>query len=639
MEQSRVDAWALSALTAAVGLGFFWDGLYAPGQQIALTAVLALAHLAVRPGCRLDRIEWVAVGLLTFGVLGSLSQVVAAGNATHGPLVAVGWVLSLTLGRALGTADRPVRTLLTTWMVSTGFMTFGGVALISYLPAHHSGRLAAFLGYPIAVGILGILGAVGSLPALAAGFRWAPFFTYGAVLGILLSGSRGVWAVAVLAVLYLRWARPALLTRAGWPAAGALVAALWAGPAIAARTVMPALIPALAAGAAVLAVAWLGATRAGRLRSWSAVLTFLGCGVALVLAPGWGWFVGRATAVALTEGSTVERFTFLRDGLVMAAHRPLGAGYRAWTALHLQGASYGYYSAEAHSAPLDLTLAFGWAGGAAFLVLLARFLLRLRAGQSWSPPRLAAMTGLAALGVHALLDWDLSYGVFAVPLWLGFGIAGAKEGAAGDLERRMALPAAVTGTVAAMALGATALVGGSDVFTQAGQRALAAGSLAPAAQHGAMATGLNPYNDLAWAVLAQARSAAGDSTGALRALDRARRLGPLEPWYAELAAHELVRLGRWRDAADAWTAYVRLWPWEVQAYETALASLVDLTLRAELVGDRTLAGELAGSGRAVLNALDAKKAREPAGRPRRPLQTDSLSLRQARSFFAARLPF
>lgn len=624
MEHNRLSESVQAAFVVALGLGFFWDGLYAPGQQVLLTAVIALAVLIRRPACRLAGVEWAALALLFIGVAGSFVHPVAMGNATHGPLVAVGWVLALVLGRALGGSDRPLRAIVILWAIAASFMTFGGIALISYLPVHHSGRLAAFLGYPIAVGMLGLLGAVGSLPALAAGTRWVVLLSYGAMLAALLSGSRGVWVVAALLALYLVWARPGLLRRTGWPAAGALAAALWAGPAIAGRAAVPALVAAAVAGLAVLTVdraAWL---RIPAALAWLAALAF---------APGWGWFLGRATAVALTEGSTVERFTFLRDGLALARHLPLGAGYRAWVALHLQGASYAYYSAEAHSALLDLTLAFGWAGGAAFIMLLGRFLLGLRAGRTWSSERLVFLAGLGALGLHAMLDWDLSYGIFAVLLWLGFGVAGASDGAAQDVRGR-GVPLAV----AALALAGAALVGGSDVFTQVGQRALEVGSLPTAARHATMAVGLNPYNDLGWAVLGQARAAAGDSGAALQALERARRLGPREPWYAELAATELVRLGRWRAAADAWTAYVRLWPWEAQAYETALTSLTDLTLRAELAGDQALAADLTEAGRAVLAVLDAQKAREPVGRPRRPLATDTPPLRQARTFFSARCP-
>src|SRR5690606_5448942 len=98
------------------------------------------------------------------------------------------------------------------WAVTGALMAFGGLLLISFTPPHHSGRLASFLGYPIAVGMLGLLGLAGSLPDLAAGRTWAAALALGCGLGLLLSGSRGVWLAALLLAAFLWWAaRPLVL--------------------------------------------------------------------------------------------------------------------------------------------------------------------------------------------------------------------------------------------------------------------------------------------------------------------------------------------------------------------------------------------------------------------------------------------
>jgi hypothetical protein len=79
---------------------------------------------------------------------------------------------------------------------------------------------------------------------------------------------------------------------------------------------------------------------------------------------------------------------------------------------------------------------------------------------------------------------------------------------------------------------------------------------------------------------------------------------------------------------------VRLWPWNVPGYEEALQAHMDLVLRADLLGDRTLSAELFQRGQTLLAAMDRQRAQEPPGMPRRAMQTDTSILRTARSFFA-----
>ncbi|MDF2629366.1 MAG: hypothetical protein K0R39_3197, partial [Symbiobacteriaceae bacterium] len=419
------NRWIGCGLVALFGAGAFWDGLYSPAQQVAGTALMAVLVVLAggafggggEAGAGLT--WWEAVWLALFGgaVLVSLGSPVAAGSAAHGPVVAAGWLLAYWLGRRFAAAGWMEQLLCWLWAVLGPVILFGGLAAMSYLPPHHSGRLASFLGYPIAVGVLGLLGLAGSLPLLQEGRKWAPVLVWANGLAVLLSGSRGVWAVGLVLAGYFFWADRRLLRSVWWPLVAALAGALWVGPAVAQRTLFPAIFILLAIGLTVLAAGWFQ-------RRWVLVGGVVAWLAGAALAPGWGWLLGRAAALPLTEGSSVERMTFLADGFRLAGAWPWGAGYRAWTALQLQGASYAYYSAEVHSAALDLALAFGWVGGAAFLALLARFGLGLRGGWAWSPWRLAGLAGLGALGLHALLDWDLSYGLFALPLWLGFGLAG-----------------------------------------------------------------------------------------------------------------------------------------------------------------------------------------------------------------------
>lgn len=633
-----------------LGAGAFWDGLYAPGQQMLAAALAALFALAA-PAVALERTEWAALLLMLAGAAGSLARPAAAGAAAHGPVVALGWILALVAGRACrmrrpGEAEAALSRF---WAVTGALMAFGGLLLISFTPPHHSGRLASFLGYPIAVGMLGLLGLAGSLPELAAGRTWAAALALGCGLGLLLSGSRGVWLAALLLAAFLWWAaRPlvlASLPRTGRVLAAALAATVWAVPAVEAHDAVRLWLVVLPALLTVLVSEQFQHVRAVR-RGFAVAVA-----AALLTAPGWGWLWGRASTVPLTDTSSAERMAFLRDGLSLAADLPWGAGYRAWAALHLQAASYGYYSAEVHSALLDIALSFGWAGAAGFALLAARFLLGLRFARRWSWAQTALHGGLGALVVHALVDWDLSYALFAFPLWFGFGLAGDPSGGTGlqgippgqagqpsggqRAQPRLPWPRALTVFLAGIVLAGAVLLGTGDGLTELAARSLRQGAPGAALRHAGAAAALTPWNDAAHAWRGAALSQLGRGHEALAALARARELGPNEPWYAQLAALELGKQGRWAEAAAAWAEYVRLWPWEAEAYAEAIAAHLTYMDAAEGAGDRKAAVLLAESGQRLLAAMERQKAREPAGAPRRGMDVDRPVFAEARERFAA----
>jgi len=612
-----------------LALGAFWDGLYAPGQQMAAVALAALLALAA-PSVRLARSEWLALLLLAAGTCGALRAPAAAGAGAHGPVLVAGWVLAFTAGRAFrpGEAEPALARF---WAATGTLLAFAGMLLISFTPPHHSGRLASFLGYPIAVGIAALLGLAGSLPDLAAGRPWAAFSALGGTLGVVLSGSRGVWAAGALLAAFLAWAAPRLMREALprlWPAlAAGLAAALWAAPAVQERDAARLWL--------ILWLALLTAALAVRFQRlvWVRAAVALSAAAALALAPGWGWLLGRAAALPLTDTSSAERLTFLRDGLSLAVGLPLGAGYRAWSALHLQAASYPYYTAEVHSSLLDAALSFGWAGAAGILLLTGRFLLGLRHARSWTPARTVALAGLGALAVHALVDWELSYGLFAFPLWFGFGLLGADPAP----DAGWIWPRGLTVGLAGLALAGALLLGAGDGAVDLAARALEGGSPETALRHAEAAAALNPWNDLAHAYRGAALIRTGQSDAGLRALERARRLSPREPWYAALQAAELGRQGRWDEASAAWADYVRLWPWETEAYAQAVTAHLEYLGRAMAAGDAGAAARIAEQGLAIVDALERQKAKEPPDAPRRGIEADRLLFSMAREQFTQAL--
>src|SRR5690606_8259503 len=105
----------------------------------------------------------------------------------------------------------------------------------------------------------------------------------------------------------------------------------------------------------------------------------------------------------------------------------------------------------------------------------------------WDGTRAAALGGLGALLLHALVDWDLSYALFAFPLWFGFGLAREARRRAGGEETRggagAVWPRALTAALAGAALAGAALLGAGDALTELSARSLRAGAPEAALQH------------------------------------------------------------------------------------------------------------------------------------------------------------
>jgi tetratricopeptide (TPR) repeat protein len=191
----------------------------------------------------------------------------------------------------------------------------------------------------------------------------------------------------------------------------------------------------------------------------------------------------------------------------------------------------------------------------------------------------------------------------------------------------------VAAAVAGLTLAGAIVLGAGDMAVELSGAARDAGHPDQARRHGALAVAVTPWNDMAHATYGQALSALGRREEAVGEFGAARRLGRYEPWYAELQAQEYRQMGRLAEAAGAYGDEAALWPWYVPVYETALSAHLDMLFRAQVLGDAALANELTGSGRAILAALDRQKAKEPPGRPRKPMDVHTPAIEQARDYF------
>ncbi|WP_342437242.1 O-antigen ligase family protein [Paenibacillus sp. FSL L8-0436] len=244
--------------------------------------------------------------------------------------------------------------------------------------------------------------------------RMLPLFPYAAAL--LLSESRGAWlAAACASAAVLLWKRrllaPLLAAGAAPLAAAAL---LYRQLARAGLAVEP--LP----GLLLLAGLWAGALLAGLWLYRRSISAAGGVRAAMLVLAAAGWTAaGTAVLVQVSERITGPSMTvaarglYYRDAWKLAAEAPwLGRGGETWRYSYLAAQSRPYVGSQVHSGYLDFLLNLGIVGLAAVLLLL------LAAG--WvvgaAAPRL--LPPLLVIALHAAVDFDWSYGLTWLLLFL-----------------------------------------------------------------------------------------------------------------------------------------------------------------------------------------------------------------------------
>jgi O-antigen ligase/tetratricopeptide (TPR) repeat protein len=130
-----------------------------------------------------------------------------------------------------------------------------------------------------------------------------------------------------------------------------------------------------------------------------------------------------------TDTNTIERLIFYKDGLKMMMDRwLLGAGGGAWSLIYFSYQSYMYWSSQAHNFPLQLGIETGLVGIFVLIFLLVSILTlfitnrknKKRNGEGNSTDAImqsVLLTGIAAVFMHSVLDFDLTYPAIFLLLW------------------------------------------------------------------------------------------------------------------------------------------------------------------------------------------------------------------------------
>ncbi|HHW41399.1 MAG TPA: hypothetical protein GXX19_09695 [Syntrophomonadaceae bacterium] len=154
----------------------------------------------------------------------------------------------------------------------------------------------------------------------------------------------------------------------------------------------------------------------------------------------WKSWVQRLESISLKDENAQDRLNWSRDALRIMASSPLnailGAGGGGWNALYHRYQDYLYFSTEVHNHFMQVGVETGIPGLLAFIAIWIFFFAGSvrtwraagdRSQQALRGTAWAIFSGALALGLHSLIDFNLSLGAVAILLWGLFGLERGLE--------------------------------------------------------------------------------------------------------------------------------------------------------------------------------------------------------------------
>lgn len=140
--------------------------------------------------------------------------------------------------------------------------------------------------------------------------------------------------------------------------------------------------------------------------------------------------MARMQAIDAEQHSVVERFIFYKDALKIVKDNPiLGTGGGGWNAVYRSYQDHLYYTTEVHSHFLQVWVETGIIGFMIFIGIWLSFLVSVficcRREKDDSKKIIAISIGASAvaLGLHSMIDFNLSLSAVAILLWSFFGLS------------------------------------------------------------------------------------------------------------------------------------------------------------------------------------------------------------------------
>lgn len=297
----------------------------------------------------------------------------------------------------------------------------------------------------------------------------------------------------------------------------------------------------------------------------------------------------KVQSINLKERNVQERFVYYQDAMKIVKQSPiLGSGGGAWDAAYRKYRSYNYTTAEVHNQYLKVWLEAGLLGLVAFVLVfllalysVARGVFKAKSAEHRAVIWVCGM-GVASLGIHSFIDFNLSLGAVSLVLWTLLGLITALERIE-ELPGRLSweLPSTVSivlywGTAVLMAcmliLPIDLLI--SQSYSQTGYRELQNGDVDTGIQDMETANSLNPTADdseanlaAAWLYLYQHDKAPDGLAKATQLINRALRMNSYDPDLYGLRSQIQAVQGKVSESVKDMETAQSYDPWEPKRYD------------------------------------------------------------------------
>jgi hypothetical protein len=189
----------------------------------------------------------------------------------------------------------------------------------------------------------------------------------------------------------------------------------------------------------------------------------------------------RLAAMNLQEPNVAARLLYFRDALRIIRDYPLlGNGGDAWSRLYLQYQRSPYVASLTHNHALQVAVETGIPGFLAFAAFWAFLASSLRFASSSAIPPILTSAALT-IGIHALIDFDLSFFAVLLLVAASAGIASARIPPLRWSHHRYSV---LAGSAAALLFLFSAPQALGDLYLRTGTAQLEKGNAAAAARHG-----------------------------------------------------------------------------------------------------------------------------------------------------------
>lgn len=334
--------------------------------------------------------------------------------------------------------------------------------------------------------------------------------------------------------------------------------------------------------------------------------------------------LGRLSTVSLKDGSLMERLYFMKDAWkIISDHLWFGTGGQGWDAYYLNYQSYAYYTENVHNTYLQTWLEAGIFGFIAFLTIwLSIFFYTVKIKKTETFLKVVILF-LWTLGLHSLIDFDLTYGAISLLFWLVTALlVNAVQGTA-EYSDKKKYKKKVPGpyrfgivVIYFLLIVFTGILTVARIYYDQSKILLAGGAVQESAAALEKSLGLDPYNINTLVRLSQLNLQLSDlNPGYLeRSIfygKEAIRVKPSEPMGHYVLAEAYLKADEIDLGVYELEQYVKYHPNLIKAYENLAEGYVLAAKRHLSAGDKPKASQYLLKVQTLVENVKQKKRRYP----------------------------